>query len=689
VGIGLLILGCAARGPVLRSAAWLVLALVGQAVALQLVEAGTLVRWQHYKPVERLLSESHPLLLAYLALQAALVIVGLRNRWAVIKRWLVGNFMPWQLLGLGLVFVLTSAAVLRDVRQYVVELLIAAFIQAVNLGNVVVMAWSLPEATLVALRRRSDALFGRTDERAAHVAGVLDRFAVLAAIWVMVVAVILNVTSYERHPHITDEVNYLLHARFLAEGTLTLPAPPVPDAFELYIMESKGGLWYSATPPGWPAMLALGVRLGAPWLVNPLLAGVNVLLSYLLLRDLYDRRTARMAVFLLTVSPWNVFMAMNFMNHTFTVTCALAAGVLVTWARRSGHAWWAGLAGISLGIGSLIRPLDGLIVACLLGLWAIGFGGKRLNLASIVALLLGAIIAGATVLPYNALLTGQATVFPLNAYLDEHFGAGVNDFGFGANRGLNWPVDALPGHSPLEGLINADLNAFSINEELFGWSTGSLILVFLLLISGRLTRADYLMIALAGTVFCSYFFYWFNGGPDFGARYWFLMLPPCVVLTVRGVQLLESKVGGGAANPSTKEVAVNAAVLSLCALALVNYFPWRAIDKYYGYWGMRPDLAHLADEYGFGRSLILVRAQASHPGYASAAVHNPLDLTAAAPIYAWDRSPAVRAQLLQAYPDRPVWIVAEPATPDETYTVVAGPLSNSDLITRDNDPRAP
>ena len=132
-------------------------------------------------------------------------------------------------------------------------------------------------------------------------------------------------------------------------------------------MGSRMGSGYALTPPGWPAMLAVGMRLGAPWLVNPILGGVNVLLAYLLIWGLYNRHTARLAVLLLAVSPWFVFMAMNFMTHTFSLTCALASVVLVQHARRTGAMIWAALAGVALGVGSIIRPLDGLIMALLVG----------------------------------------------------------------------------------------------------------------------------------------------------------------------------------------------------------------------------------------------------------------------------------------------------------------------------------
>jgi hypothetical protein len=44
--------------------------------------------------------------------------------------------------------------------------------------------------------------------------------------WVTAVAVVLAIFSYERHPHIPDEVAYVYHARYFAEGMLSMPVPP-------------------------------------------------------------------------------------------------------------------------------------------------------------------------------------------------------------------------------------------------------------------------------------------------------------------------------------------------------------------------------------------------------------------------------------------------------------------------------
>ena len=60
---------------------------------------------------------------------------------------------------------------------------------------------------------------------------------------------------------------------------------------------------FSIFPPGWPAFLAVGVALGAGWLVNPLLAAACVPLAHRVFLGLADRRTADVGVTLMAVSP--------------------------------------------------------------------------------------------------------------------------------------------------------------------------------------------------------------------------------------------------------------------------------------------------------------------------------------------------------------------------------------------------
>jgi hypothetical protein len=671
-GISLIIIGLSLGRVWWKAALWGALALTGQASTLQWIDAGPLIHYQHYKPLGRLFTE-HPFTLAFFLVQTAFAAAVLRSRIGAIWHWMRERFKLWQIFAVAAVFFSTSATVSREPSFYVVELVVAGVVQTVHLVTVVLAAAAVPEGILSLWRKRMDIWIGRGVEKV-HNSVWRDRFVLSAAVWITLSSAALSVFIYERHPHLADEVGYLLHARYFATGQLSMSAPPAPDAFNVDLMTYEPDRWYSMVPPGWPAMLAAGVLLGVPWLVNPVLAGLNAIFAYLFIREIAGLRTARFSSFLLCLSPWHTFMGMNFMTHTFTLTCALIAVLGVARSRRTGSVVWALVGGLATGVASLIRPLDGLIVAGIAGIWAIGIGGQRLRFAALTAFGLGIVLSGGWAFPYNRSLSGDPFRAPLMDYFDRYYGPGVNDLGFGSNRGVGWPLDPYPGHTPLESLINANLNAFSVNTELFGWSCGSLILIALLIFSNTMRKLDWQMLFVVIAVIGAFSLYWFSGGPDFGARYWYLILIPCLVLTARAIEYGEEQL-------DRNRMRVTAAVVLLCGMTLAIYFPWRALDKYHHYLRMRPDIRELAEKHRFGRSLVLIRG-ARHPDYASAAIYNPLDLRNGETLYGWDRNPEVRAQALKAYSDRPVWLIDGPSITKGGFRVAAGPLPPGSLQKR-------
>ncbi len=683
VGISLVILGLSIAGRLRKFAFLFALALTGQAVALQLIEAGQQIRYQHYKTFYNLLTQTHPAILAFLIVQTAVVIFGLRNRWPIIRGWIGRNFSFWQLLGIGGAFFLTSATVSSEREIYAAEVVFAGFVQAVNLGNIILVAMAVPEEMLISLKQKFDRFFRQSVKENTKKNAYLDGFAVLAVVWVIVFSSVLCLLSYQYCPHIPDELMYLYQARYLANGSLSVPAPAVPEAFSIYMIPVESHIWYSIFSPGWPLVLAIGVLLGAVWLVNPVLAGLNILLCYILIREIAGRPKARAIVLLLCVSPWYIFMAMNFMSHTFTLTCTLIAVLGIAKAQKSGKAYWGLLGGVATGMVSLIRPLDGIIVAGLLGLWAISVFGRRLKLSSIIAFVIGTIIIGSTIFAYNKQITGNRTTFPLTAYYEKYYGHMSNAIGFGPQRGFGWAIDVYPGHSMFEALVNANLNTFMINVELFGWSTGSLFLVVFLLFSKNKRKSDYLLFIIIFVIAATYSLYWFSGGPDFGARYWYLMIIPLMGLTLRGIEVLQEKFEIAATDSSLNSIRVIAAILSLILISFLNFYPWRAIDKYHHYRGMRPDIRQLNAEYNFGKSLVLIRG--NYSDYQSAWSYNPIDFKADVPIYAWDQNGDIRTRLLNEYIDRPVWIINGPSITNSNFKVIEGPLNSQELLKRQQE----
>jgi 4-amino-4-deoxy-L-arabinose transferase-like glycosyltransferase len=431
-------------------------------------------------------------------------------------------------------------------------------------------------------------------------------------------------------------------------------------------------------------MLALGSRFGVPWLVNPLLAGLCVLLAYGLARELVPAGSARLATLLLSLSPWFLFLAMSFMAHIFTLACVLGAALAVAQLRRQPGVAAAVIAGVLLGVTSLIRPLDGLAAALVLGLWSLGIPTWRDRIRYIPVLVLATAATGALVLPYNALLTGDPAVFPVTAYFDQHYGVGSNALGFGPDRGMDWRgLDPFPGHGLRDVIVNSYLNTFGTNVELFGWASGSLWLVLILFFSGRARLMDYRLLLAVLVVTGLHALYWFSGGPDFGARYWFLAIVPLVLLSVRATAVVAA--GGQQSDTGRTRIVTGMLVLSLSAL--LTFMPWRSIDKYHHYNNMRPDIRLLAHEHDFSNGLVLVRGK-RFDDYMSAAVYNSADLEQGSVIYAWDRDAQTRDALVKALPDRTVWLVNGPTVTGSGFRVSAGPFTGAAPLPRWTDPAA-
>ena len=640
---------------------WIVVLLVAQAAILSLWEAGPRVGYHHLRLVG---SREAVVAWGVVALWSALVAYGLLRRRAALAasaRRLATNRGYALLIAL---FLLAAAKLSRPLERSVVEFAVALALEIVALGNLWLCASATSSGTLAWLEQRFERLFG-PDRGDAPEPGGPDRFAWLLALASVFVAALLNVFVYERSPHVPDEVVYLFHARYLAAGELFLAPPPVPAGFDVDLMLLDQGRWYSPVPPGWPLVLALGAWCGAPWLVNPLLGGATLLAAYALLRELTSQRVARIALVLLAVSPWFVFLNMSFMTHPLTLLAATCAALGVARARRTGSIGACALAGVAIGVAALVRPFDGLLLALLLGLWSIGLGGARLRWPAIAALVLSTAASGLAALPYNRALTGEPLRFPIQRYVDVVYGPGKNDMGFGPEKGLGWGgLDPWPGHSLGEGIVTAQFNLFSVNAELFGWICGSLVLVWIWLVCARWSATDRAMACAIAVVTGSSLLYWFNGGPDFGARYWHLTILPLVWASVRGLRELERR----AAEPAR----VRAGVVVLVTLTLFAWIPWRALDKYRGYRGMQGAAHEALADAELGRELVLV-AGPRHPDYAEFAWLNPTRWDADEPVFAWARDAQTTLELFAAFADRPLRVAqrASPGAPIELSPVMS------------------
>jgi hypothetical protein len=660
-----------------RASALFALAIVGQGCALQLIDVRPYAVFQHYQPWEWLLG-APPAVWGVLAQTVIVVALAWRTRARLRAAWAgVVPVRAWLVVAVLGGFSLAVPSV--SVARYFGEVVLAGSLAIVAALNLVLAVLALPDATLERLPSwadarvtlRPDATGTRRWDRA---------LPVVVAIWVTVAAAVTSYVVLERVPHIDDSVSNLFQAKYFSAGRLFLPAPPDAESFRMDLTVIDARKWYGYAFPGWPAVLALGVLAGVPWLVNPVVGGLLILFGHAWIRRRWDRATANIAVLLLAVSSWLIFTSAELMGHPLTAT--LAALALLAFDRAADRAprwlWWAAVAGIATGALMLTRALDGVLVAAALGVTLLT--DRRLLRGLPALIVTGLVTAGvaALILPYNQAVTGRATYPAHVAWADGRYGPGVDVMGFGPKVGIDrWPnLDPLPGHGPADVVLNANKNFFMVNADLFGWAIGSLVFVWLALGIGRWRRADGSALALAAIFIAGYSLFWFSGGPDLGARYWYPLLLPLAALTARGAQMLAGEFRRRA-TLSHAGVRIGVMLLAASAGAAVTMLPWRAVTKHYRYRGISGEVRELANATGFGRALVFVRA-GERSDYQSAYILNPPTLDHSGPIYALDAGPAHRAALIARFADRPVWIIGR--QPQSTggarpFGVIAGPLA--------------
>ncbi len=602
---------------------------------------------------------------AVIAVQA-LIVAGLSwRRAAAMGRTVLGLLTPLRAAVLAFLFVPCAAhvavfypGILSNayfLKVYAASVGTVGALFALNLLHLIAIAGSIPAPRLErGWRSLQQAVSLPGSER--EPTGLDRRLPWAVATFVLVAAIVLGVGVFQGVPHIPDESAYLFQAKMLANGMLEGPAPPNADSFQLYLLAVEGDRWYVVNHPGWPTMLALGLLLGAPWIINPLFGAASILIAHALTRRLTDCGTAHGVILLLATSPWFLVLSAAYQPHAATLFMALAGWWLLTEARRQG-AWWAAfLAGLAAGVVFTIRPLDALILGTLTGLLFLLPEWRRIAWAQGFSYAAGCVATGSFMLAFNYRFTGRLTEFPINKYLDVYWDApGANRIGFGPDVGQLWAVlDPIPGHGWRDVLLNTNQNMVNLNFEFLGWGVGSLLLVAVHLLWGRWSKVDRAAGFFVAAVGCVYNLYWFSGGPDYGPRYWYLMIYPLIFLSARGAVTL-ADILADRVELAKPRVAASACVMMLTAL--VVFMPWRSVSKYVDYRDQHREFRYLAEAEAFGSNGLVAVETDLQEEYASAFYLNDIIPGSTGPVYVRYRDCATLRRDAQAFPGRPVFHV--------------------------------
>jgi hypothetical protein len=368
-------------------------------------------------------------------------------------------------------------------------------------------------------------------------------FGLAMSLGTLAICAFIATAVFSRVPISIDELVQLVQAKTFASGRLWQPASPTPEFYSVLNMVDLNGRYYSQFPPGGPALLAIGVLIGAPWLIGPLCAAVSIAAFWSYLRVVEPRKGVAVgATILLAVAPFAVFMAGSHMNHVPTLMFLLLAMAAMARVMSSSAPLpiFAFANGLALGCAATIRPVDAFAFALPAGLWYLVLSlGNPARRRDTIAAGIGVAVPFAAMMWINAHTTGSPLLFGYQVLWGSS-----HDLGF---HRAPWGVS----HTPARGIELVNLYALRLQAYLFESSIPSLVPALgALCLTRRLDRFDRYLLVSSALLVGMYFAYWHDGF-IFGPRFVFPLLPLLVLWSARFPALVRERVGDGLAYRGT------------------------------------------------------------------------------------------------------------------------------------------
>ncbi len=432
-------------------------------------------------------------------------------------------------------------------------------------------------------RLRYAAAGGPTEHKHAEIAWTLAWALVALALsaWMALVPL-------EGVPHVQDEVVYTFQARQLLHFRLFAPAPEPLAAWPYHFLLDTDAGRTGIFPWGWPALLAMGLALKVPWLVNPLLHAATTLVGS---RIAGRFGAAFFAAPLLALSPQLALMGASRMSHVAVAVLALASFGVLTRETRKYDGLWLGAA---VGAVALIRPLDALVLGVVLTPALL----RRRAYTAAIPLVLALALIGAL----NLATTGSAVTFAQMAYFDAglppspgdwwRFTPGCNRLGFGADHGCTLTAGSF-GHTPAKAWSGVVANV-SAAARLWGGHVVVLLVALVSLISAPSRTWTLRVLSTWGLLAAAYGLYW-GTGLCFGARFHHLVAPAAVVAIALGLKQ--------AIDRTRLPASTGLVLLLVCAWRLAQVLP-----ELPGYWGVDGRFAAMQQDWDGPDALVLVAA---------------------------------------------------------------------------------
>jgi len=452
-------------------------------------------------------------------------------------------------------------------------------------------------------------------------------------------------------PHVQDSQSYLFQAKVFALGLKYAPLPAVPAFFESQFNVASGGKWFAAYPPGWPLALALGVLAGAPWLINPILAGIcGILIGVIAWRISGSRVTGIFGAALALSSPFILQMGSEYMAHMVTLAsfCAFFLCVMLMYQAPSRSAWSRFVLPIATGFfaawGVLSRPISGLALAAPVVIFvAFTFWRQDKWWRWLIVAAAG--------------LATMSIVLVINDGWNAY--TGNNSQSFGASTILGY------------GQFVIYQNIVSLLRHLFGWPYfATLAFALIPFVLGRFNRWNLLLFSGVAIQVLSYGSY-NAGGLMYGPRYFFEISGALCILTAQGIFAAARLAAMGAqrlftVTPFARALAHApgwALTAGLMAMNFTSYLPAQILPLHaYNTVDGRNGLA--VERLNLKNALVIVNgSQSGQWGDYGEYFWLNDPLLSRDVIYARDLGPEKNGQLKSAFPNRDIYEIRDRRNP--------------------------
>ncbi len=404
---------------------------------------------------------------------------------------------------------------------------------------------------------------------------------IILTVMTFLVLAAVALIAFDGIPHIDDEQVYCFQAKIFAEGHFWAPVPAAKDFFKHWHIVMDGNRWFGKYPPLFPAILAIGMKLNRPWIINSVLGAMTGLFIFLTAKKLRGYACGLTAWILALTSPFYLIVGGSMMSHMAAALFTIMTVYFMLAVKETGGSGVFMSAGICMGLSFLTRPYTALLVSFPVLLFAAyevdGWSSRRRAALALLAFAAGVAPLVVLSLCWNYIhLQGRG--FPLGLY--ELYDA-TDTLGFGDLRGagqrLTW---GTWGHTPAKGLRS--IYTYLDHTSLFflGWPCRlSFAFVMYGLVGVCRDRRKLLLAGIFIALVAGHFLYWATEHVGIGARYWFEAMPGLYVLAACGIFRLTTcrrdRAGPSvaAAGITSHHVLVWAALLFFVFMNVTAYLP--------------------------------------------------------------------------------------------------------------------